>query len=264
MLIYLSDISIARTLIMAKRKHPQLEAGEMPIEDNLFEVMTPPDMLLEEVDRNEAGIQTDPADWMTQNADSIKEDNEMNGPEEFERGEANIMSDPSIGLSQSATTMLRADHARVNQLFEQYLASGDTLAADVYLITQQVCEELEVHAHIEEELFYPTIMAAADPDTESFVQESIQTHDNIKNLITDVRTMPIGSPEHDHAFRELINEVTAHIEQEETMLLPFAEDVFGDELIQLGEEMLARKEQIMAMGDALFSTDAGSITETRR
>lgn len=59
---------------------------------------------------------------------------------------------------QNAIALLRADHKKVSQLFEQYekARSADRKAS----IVAEICTELTVHAQIEEEIFYPTVKAA--------------------------------------------------------------------------------------------------------
>ena len=61
----------------------------------------------------------------------------------------------SIAKSQEATAMLRADHKKVSELFEEYeKVRAATKKKD--LVTQ-ICTELTVHAQIEEEIFYPAV-----------------------------------------------------------------------------------------------------------
>ena len=57
--------------------------------------------------------------------------------------------------SQNAITLLRADHQRVADLFETFEKSRSTAKKKV--IAQEICNELTVHATIEEEIFYPEL-----------------------------------------------------------------------------------------------------------
>lgn len=207
------------------------------------------------VDRVEAGLSTDPADWMEQ---GIADEDRMNEPESAERGESVIMKESGGGLAQSATEMLIADHARLNEMFEQYQAINDSISPDAQLIAEQVCTELSIHAQIEEEIFYPAVKAVADEDTKAFIEDSLEEHETVKSLISELRALETGDPTHDATFRILMDEVIAHAEEEEAMLLPYAEEML-DNLTELAQEMYDRKEEILSSGEALFPSGAGTM-----
>jgi hypothetical protein len=52
--------------------------------------------------------------------------------------------------------------------------------------------------------------------------------------------------QYDQTFMELMRTVIHHVADEETMLLPNAEAVLGDELGQLGRQMMKRRMQLTA------------------
>lgn len=64
----------------------------------------------------------------------------------------------SEAKSQDATTLLRADHKLVNELFVQYEKARTT--AQKKKLVSQICAELSVHAQVEEEIFYPAVKHA--------------------------------------------------------------------------------------------------------
>ena len=57
---------------------------------------------------------------------------------------------------QDAITLLKADHRKVEALFEKYESARGRKAE----IAHQICLELTVHTIIEEEIFYPACRAA--------------------------------------------------------------------------------------------------------
>ena len=59
--------------------------------------------------------------------------------------------------SQSATAMIREDHKKVDHLYQQYSSSGQK--NDKQALRAQICHELEVHAQLEESIFYPAFQA---------------------------------------------------------------------------------------------------------
>jgi hemerythrin superfamily protein len=54
--------------------------------------------------------------------------------------------------------MIREDHRKVEQLYRRYQGSEGPAAAKRAL-AEQICHELEVHAALEEGIFYPTVRA---------------------------------------------------------------------------------------------------------
>ena len=64
---------------------------------------------------------------------------------------------------RTATALLRADHQHVSALFAQYEETRST--AREQELVRQICQELTLHAQIEEEIFYPSLKRALK-DTE--------------------------------------------------------------------------------------------------
>ena len=56
--------------------------------------------------------------------------------------------------AKDAIALLKADHRTVEKLFKQYEAAKED-DAKKQQIALQICNELKVHAQIEEEIFYP-------------------------------------------------------------------------------------------------------------
>src|SRR6185437_12477635 len=54
---------------------------------------------------------------------------------------------------QDAVALLKADHRRVEQLFEQYKSAGTPSGKSAF--AKEICTELIVHTAVEEEIFYP-------------------------------------------------------------------------------------------------------------
>jgi len=140
----------------------------------------------------------------------------------------------------SATTIIRSDHARVLAQFRKL--GPETPGTVREAIMRSVCTALEIHAQIEEELFYPALQ---DADVRSpALDDSVADHDEMRRLIARVRD-PALSTERDNTFNELMNGVMHHVADEETQLLPAAEVVLGpDVLSTLGAQMKARSVEL--------------------
>ena len=144
-------------------------------------------------------------------------------------------------LSPSITNMIRMDHTHVLTTFHQF--QPDTSPRIKKGLADTICVSLEIHAQLEEEIFYPAMRAVADTE---FVQKSVPEHDQMRRLITQLRNLDPGHANYDETFFELMNNVMHHVADEETLLLPTAERVLADRLGELGAEMTKRRLQLAA------------------
>src|SRR3954468_20022314 len=127
-------------------------------------------------------------------------------------------------IAPNASDMIRADHARVLTTFHRYKL--DDAPATRRALVATICLALEVHAELEEEIFYP---AMGSVDT-ALVGRLIPEHDRMRTLIGQLRG---GDPTHsqcDQWLMELMREVMHPVADEETTLLRQAERVLGQRL----------------------------------
>jgi hypothetical protein len=144
-------------------------------------------------------------------------------------------------VSPTATNMIRMDHTHVLATFHQY--EMDASARTKKALAETICLSLEIHAQLEEEIFYPAMRAS---DAEE-VNESFQEHAEMKRLIAEIRAAEPGTTEYDRLVMQLMRDVIHHVADEETLLLPDAELRLGaDRLGELGAEMTKRRLQLAA------------------
>ena len=94
----------------------------------------------------------------------------------------------SKAKAMDAVALLKADHRRVEDLFETYEKSRSKPAKAK--LAQQICMELTFHATIEEEIFYPAVKGEVEDD---MLDEAYVAHDGAKVLIGELLA---GSPDH--------------------------------------------------------------------
>jgi hemerythrin superfamily protein len=163
-------------------------------------------------------------------------------------------------LSPSITNMIRMDHTHVLSSFHQYEA--DSPARVKKGLADTICVALEIHAQLEEEIFYPEMRRIAETE---FMDKSVPEHDEMRALITKLRGMQPGDKDFDSTLFRLMNVVIHHVADEETLLLPTAERVLGDRLGELGAKMTKRRMQLTAprtgeiAGSMAKSMSAGSL-----
>lgn len=143
-------------------------------------------------------------------------------------------------ISPSITNMIRMDHTAVLATFHRYKADTDPQTKKALVGT--VCLALEIHAQLEEEIFYPALQAAAGD--ESVATKSVPEHDEMRRLIASLRAMQPTDSAYDETFMALMRDVMHHVADEETVLLPEAERVLADRLGELGMQMTKRRFQL--------------------
>ncbi len=141
-----------------------------------------------------------------------------------------------------AIALLKADHRKVESLFEQFEAA--TSSGKKQTLAHEICTELKIHTTIEEEIFYPAFDGKIEKD---ILDEAYVEHDGAKVLINDIEA---GSPDdkfYDAKVHVLSEEIKHHVKEEE---MP-SEGMFAQcrktdvDLVALRDAMLARKEALM-------------------
>ena len=150
-------------------------------------------------------------------------------------------------MTQDAVALIKADHRKVEQLFREFEEAGDRAYTNKQELVAQIIQELEVHATIEEETYYPAVEAKARKDGKELIAEAVEEHHVVKILLGELRSMSSEDEAFDAKVTVLMENVRHHVEEEESELLPQSEKILdGDELTRLGEEMAARKRQLGA------------------
>jgi hemerythrin superfamily protein len=152
-------------------------------------------------------------------------------------------------LSPTITDMIRFDHSHVMTTFHQY--TRDKRPSVKKALAETICDALEIHATLEEEIFYPVMRPKAHD--QKVMEKSEPEHDEMRRLIAELRRTDPKSTRHDDLVFELMRDVVHHVADEETVLLPEAEQMLTkDRLSELGSEMTKRRL-------ALVSPKAGKL-----
>lgn len=146
----------------------------------------------------------------------------------------------------NATQMIRQDHKKVEGLFKKFEQTQGSQAKR--RLAENAMAELEVHAALEEEIFYPAVKKEVD-DGSSMVQEAIEEHQTVKQLISELKGMQEANEEFESQFSQLMENVQHHVEEEESEMLPKVEESQLD-LNSLGQQMAQRKQQMQNRGRA--------------
>ncbi len=149
---------------------------------------------------------------------------------------------------QDAVALLKNDHRTVEQLFKSYEEAQATSAKTE--LARQICMELIIHTHLEEEVFYP---ACRENGVEDDIMDEAQVeHDGAKVMIADLLE---GSPEdhyYDAKVKVLKEYIRHHVNEEEKSDGIFAKARQASlDLEELGTQLKSLKEELTAEGDAV-------------
>jgi hemerythrin superfamily protein len=142
-----------------------------------------------------------------------------------------------------ALEMLTSDHRKVEDLFEKFEQMKEEDDAGRVAVAQRICGELTIHMQIEEDLLYPWLRENMD-DTD-MVAEAYVEHNSAKQLIGEI--MKVGEPDeaYDAKVKVLSEYIKHHVKEEEGEIFPEVASE-EEELDELGQEMFARKAELMA------------------
>jgi hypothetical protein len=145
-------------------------------------------------------------------------------------------------MAQDAIALLKADHRKVEDLFEEYESAKS--AASKRKLAEQICLELVVHTQIEEEIFYPACKGKVEGD---LLDEGYVEHDGAKVLIAEIASGKPTDDFYDAKVSVLAEQIKHHVHEEEAFLKGlFAQARRSDlDLKELGEQLAARKEALL-------------------
>jgi hemerythrin superfamily protein len=156
-----------------------------------------------------------------------------------------------------AIELVKKDHDKVEELFARFKGgsgitglvrrvTGNVTSRERKSAVAGICHELDVHAKIEEEILYPAIRATGDPELNRGIDEAIQEHARVKEMVADLERNPEGD-DLEQRVSELEGCVQHHVSEEESQMLPRVEEMIPvTERSELGRRMQARKRALGA------------------
>jgi hemerythrin superfamily protein len=153
--------------------------------------------------------------------------------------------------AKDACDLLDADHKNVKKMFKEYEelteSRGRGASQKKKDLAQQICQELTVHAQIEEEIFYPAVREAIKE--KDLIAEAAVEHSTAKELISQIQDMgSSGEPDEmfDAKVKVLGEYIDHHIKEEKGEIFPKARAARKLDLVSMRDELEARKEELMA------------------
>jgi hemerythrin superfamily protein len=148
---------------------------------------------------------------------------------------------------KDAIALLKADHRQVETWFAEFQkARTETRKAD---LASKICNALTVHTQIEEELFYPAFIEQTGDEDKH--HEAIVEHAGAKRLIREIEESTLEDDYYDAKLKVLSEMIKHHVKEEEKRGGLFAEaKSSGMDLVALGEQLLARKQQLTSVSSS--------------
>lgn len=138
----------------------------------------------------------------------------------------------------NAIELLKADHDKVDLLFQKVKATEESEHKALF---EKIKEELEVHTHIEETIFYPKVKE--EKELEDIVLEGIEEHHQAKIFLRELAALSDDSEKFEPKLKVLMEDITHHVQEEEGEMFPKIEELFDEATLnKLGAEMEKEKQ----------------------
>jgi iron-sulfur cluster repair protein YtfE (RIC family) len=135
-------------------------------------------------------------------------------------------------------TLIQEDHQKVTALFKKL----KNASAEREPVFAQLKEELELHSHAEEQVFYPAIQEVHE--AADMIEEALQDHELVAELLNDLATTPQEGEAWTEKLALLEENVQDHVEEEESTIFEVARQLFtADQMEALSSRWQAAKQE---------------------
>ena len=174
---------------------------------------------------------------------------------------------PASAGEQDAIALLKSDHKRVKALFSEFdKLKDDGAEEDKAAIVAQICNELNIHTAIEEEIFYPAVRRAIEDS--DLMDEALVEHAGAKKLVAQLEAAAADDELYNAKVTVLREQIEHHVQEEEGSMFPKAKAAKVD-MAALGAKMIKRKMALMAEmggpgGDAVQRDEEENSTSKKK
>ena len=144
-----------------------------------------------------------------------------------------------------ALSLLKADHDKVKKMLTEGEETTERAEKTRTELFDKLKDEMMIHERIEEEIFYPALKD--HPKTKEITLEAYEEHHVVDMVMAEIEGVPYDDEVWGAKFKVMKENIEHHIEEEENEMFEQARQAFSrEELEALGEQMVARKEQLAA------------------
>ena len=142
----------------------------------------------------------------------------------------------------NAFALLKEDHKKVAGILEKIDATTERGVKTREELFTQLKTELDIHAEIEETIFYPAL--EKHDETRDITLEGIEEHRIVKELLAELDAMAKDDEVWTAKMTVLKENVEHHVEEEENEMFPKARKALTEEEIEtLGTRLEAAKKK---------------------
>lgn len=150
--------------------------------------------------------------------------------------------------AKDACDLLDTDHKNVKKMFKEYEELTNSRARSASQkkmdLARTICNELKVHAQVEEEIFYPALRESIK-DTDLLDEAEVE-HQSAKDLIAQIEAAGEPDDMFDAKVKVLGEYIDHHVKEERNEIFPKARSARKLDLVAMRDEIEARKEELMA------------------
>jgi hypothetical protein len=140
----------------------------------------------------------------------------------------------------NAFNLLKTDHEKVAGILASIEETTERAVKGREELFTRLKEELDLHAKIEEEIFYPALEDAEE--TREITLEAYEEHRLVKQLLAELESEPKDTEEWTAKFTVLKENIEHHVEEEEGEMFKKARRVLSEEEAEtLGNQLQEAK-----------------------
>ena len=148
----------------------------------------------------------------------------------------------------NAIELLKTDHDEVEALFAKVEATDESEHEALFL---KIKAGLEPHAHIEEVIFYPKMIAEGENELVAIVKEGIEEHRQMKMFLKELSALTKDAEKFEAKLKVLMEDTRHHVKEEEGEMFPKVKKQFSpDVLDELGAAMEVEKKSFQKSSTA--------------
>jgi iron-sulfur cluster repair protein YtfE (RIC family) len=171
------------------------------------------------------------------------------------------------------TELLKKEHAEVSDLFQQFFGGGTitrlvnkvvgTRPPRRKAVALKICDVLDLHARLEEDIFYPEVRATGDDALNKQIDEAVREHAGVKAKIAQARAL-LGDEERlEETMSAIQGDDDHHVREEETEMFPLLHKVMSNhKLEEIGRRYAASKRASKGAQRVTVSRQAGKSRKT--
>jgi molybdopterin converting factor small subunit len=141
-------------------------------------------------------------------------------------------------------SLIKKDHAEIANLFRR-LKAAEGFSETSEQLFAQLREDLELHAHAEERVWYAALQEAEG--TQELVEEALDDHALVQNLLDELAALCMDEETWNEKLEVLEEHVKGHVEEEEGDIFDAAYRLFSaEQAAKLAQRWQTAKQEHMA------------------